>query len=185
MVASAFTVRGLVGLIAATGVGLQVVQREDMVPAYQYFTVWSATLIVLHVLSRYRVTLVGLAGGAGILLSACVYLTLILPINGMGTSATTVAANVVLHVILPLAVLAESRAATLSRADRVSAWRLLTFPATYLVFVAVVVATGRRPPYAFLDPGRVGVPAVVVSVLASGAVYLVAVAVLSKGRVRP
>ncbi len=86
-------------------------------------------------------------------------------------------ANVLLHVVVPVLALTDwliiGRNHTVVRWWQPVAW--LVYPAAYLGLALVVLNNvGRRAPYYFLDPGTVGVAAVVVniSVLAGGALAL-------------
>jgi hypothetical protein len=90
-----------------------------------------------------------------------------------GRSMGYTSANVLLHVVVP--VLAVADWVLIGRGDGAIRWwqpfAWLVYPAAYAAMaLAVLNQAGRRAPYYFLDPGSVGIGAVVVntSVLALG-----------------
>jgi hypothetical protein len=90
-----------------------------------------------------------------------------------GRSMGYTSANVLLHVVVP--VLAVADWVLIGRGDGAVRWwqpfAWLVYPAAYAALaLAVLNQAGRRAPYYFLDPGSVGIGAVVVntSVLALG-----------------
>ena len=94
-----------------------------------------------------------------------------------GHSMGYTAANVLLHVVVPVLALTDwlivGRNHAVVRWWQPVAW--LAYPAAYLALALVVLNNvGRRAPYYFLDPGTVGLAAVVVNigVLACGALAL-------------
>ena len=92
-----------------------------------------------------------------------------------GHSMGYTAANFLLHVVVP--VLALSDWLLVGRGQgRVQWWHplaWLVYPATYVVLAVVVLnEVGRRAPYYFLDPGSVGVVAVVVNICVLGGCVL-------------
>lgn len=148
-----------VALIAGSGLLLQLIQPDDPTPAIYYFTVWSAfgVMLATPVVAAFQSPLARFilrACSTGSVASALVYLTALAPRNGWGANWLTIAANVALHVVLPLAVILW----TLLAADvrPALALDLLTvgFPLTYfLVTTLAQVTSGFRSPYAFLRPG--------------------------------
>lgn len=166
-------------LLTAAGIGiaLQGLQHEDPTPMYRYFTIWSAAVLCLYgsgLLARFRVvdSYVRTAGSAGAVFSALVYLLVIAPVNGFGHEGLTIAANVVLHVMVPIAVLGlYTRHRQWSSPPRMIA-ASLAFPAGYLAW-ALLVSTilGTAPVYLFLDADRVGALSVLGVAVGGAMVY--------------
>lgn len=97
-------------------------------------------------------------------------------------------ANLLLHVVVPVLALADwllvGRGRTPLRWWQPLAW--LAYPAAYgIVALVVLNRVGRRAPYFFLDPGSIGVTAVMANIglLAAGIVGL-GYALLAVSRVR-
>lgn len=162
---------------AALGLALQMFQREDLTPEHRYFTVWSAVAICLYgseVLRRAPAAnrFIRMSGSTGALLSAVVYLLAIAPANGFGTHSETIAANIVLHVALPIVVIASHRGCPAWSISPKEATYALAFPGAYLLFVIVeALALGTPPVYAFLNPAQVGVAGFGVTLVGTAAAY--------------
>jgi hypothetical protein len=103
-----------------------------------------------------------------------------------GRSMGYTAANVLLHVVVPVLALSDWLLVGRGR-GRVHWWyplAWLAYPASYLVLAVVVLnQAGWRAPYYFLDPGSVGVGAVLVNVcVLAGALTAVGYALLAVNR---
>ena len=90
-----------------------------------------------------------------------------------GHSMGYTAANVLLHVVVPVLALTDWLLIGRGR-GRVRWWQplaWLAYPAAYVVLALVVLnQAGRRAPYYFLDPGSVGAAAVTAEHLCAGRV---------------
>lgn len=93
-----------------------------------------------------------------------------------GYSMGYTAANVLLHVVVPMLALADWLRVGRGH-GRVQWWHplaWLAYPAAYVVLALAVLNTaGRRAPYYFLDPGSVGVAALVTNICVLGACVVV------------
>ncbi|MDP9166167.1 MAG: Pr6Pr family membrane protein [Actinomycetota bacterium] len=92
-----------------------------------------------------------------------------------GRSMGYTPANFLLHVVVPILAVTDwlliARAPGSARWWQPVAW--LAYPAAYLGLALVVLnRVGRRAPYYFLDPGSVGLGAVIVNVLLLAAGFL-------------
>lgn len=89
-----------------------------------------------------------------------------------GYSMGYTAANVLLHVVVPMLALADWLLVGRGH-GRVQWWHplaWLAYPAAYVVLALAVLNTaGRRAPYYFLDPGSVGVATLVTNICVLGA----------------
>jgi hypothetical protein len=126
---------------------------------------------------------VGLRGGVVLyVVIAGVIWNLLLTGNSMGYTT----ANVLLHVVVPVLALSDWLLIGRGR-GRVRWWHplaWLAYPASYVVLaVGVLNQAGRRAPYYFLDPGSVGVGAVLMNVcVLGGAVIAVGYVLLAVNR---
>jgi len=103
-----------------------------------------------------------------------------------GHSMGYTTANVLLHVVVPVLALSDWLLIGRGR-GRVRWWHplaWLAYPASYVVLAVVVLnQAGRRAPYYFLDPGSVGVGAVLMNVcVLGGAVIAVGYVLLAVNR---
>jgi len=93
-----------------------------------------------------------------------------------GYSMGYTAANVLLHVVVPMLALADWLLVGRGQ-GRVQWWHplaWLVYPAVYVVLALVVLNTaGRRAPYYFLDPDSVGVAAVMANICVLGGCVVV------------
>lgn len=145
------------GLVAAIGVSTQFAQSEDPRFPLSYFTVLSATLPIVCIVS----TLAGnnslrnalsYASEGGCLVSALTYWTVIAPANGIGAETPTQISNIVLHLAVPGTVFLRaifSRSA--QPATRTQRLQSIWFPALYSSVIFGVQAYAIAPPYQFLD----------------------------------
>ncbi|WP_434056484.1 Pr6Pr family membrane protein [Georgenia wangjunii] len=192
MLTGAVSIRYRVALLgsATSGIVLQIIQGEDPTPTYEYFTIWSAAALVLYgsnLLSRLPAaeSYVRNAASAGALLSAVVYLAAIAPVNGMGSEPTTVAANAVLHLVVPVVVILLYASKYDLQFPPRAIVTTLTFPAAYLGWAILTSAVGGAPPvYVFLDVRHVGVLGVLGATLGGSIVYLLVALFLSRLTVR-
>ena len=161
-----------------TGIALQALQHEDPTPVLRYFTVWSAVLVSVYgsgVLRRVPTPdgFMCTAGTAGAVMSGLVYLLAIAPQSGFGGAIMTVAANVVLHVALPVVTVAlypyQSHHLEGGRGAAIAT----LFPAIYATttLLASVVAD-VDPVYSFLNSTKVGPIGVTAALLSGGLLYL-------------
>lgn len=151
---------GLIILLAGLGISFQAIQVEDTAPMYEYFTIWSAATNVLgwllleFVANKPFVRAVAAAGSIGSLLSGAVYWLSIFPVNGVGTQWETIAANVTLHLFLPIAILV--RLGLGPRNWKMPGWwstSSILLPLAFLLAgLWIASATGAPSPYAFLRP---------------------------------
>lgn len=144
--------------VAAIAVSLQVLQTEDPTSPWAYFTVWSAITtgtgwLLLDLGAGSRVArVVAAAGSIGCLLSAIVYWLVLYPLNGIGIQPLTVAANLTLHLLLPVVVIARLTLGEQTwRLDRHLSLATLLLPLAY-VAVSLGPANGSQSPYTFLRP---------------------------------
>lgn len=149
-----------VSAAAALGVLLQAAQPEDRTPLWMYFTVWAAIVsgagwfLQTAFSQRVATRLIAATGSTGSYISAIVYWLILFPVNGFGTHPVTIAANLVLHFLLPLLILLRMSIGARSWEVR-AAWLRLSFLLP-IAFVVVALAagsvTGTPSPYVFLRP---------------------------------
>lgn len=177
--------RAILILVTGAGITLQVIQREDSTPSYRYFTIWStATLFVCSsgALARYprieRLTRVSTS--AGVVFSAVVYLAAIAPVNGLGELPLTIAANLMLHLVSPLVVIALF-AKHLDWASTKGERRAsLALPGAYLVWAEICSWLGTSPAYPFLDSTKIGLLGLLGVICGAGALFRLTAWLLSR-----
>lgn len=185
--------RAVTALTLAAGVTCQFVQRTDPTPPLLYFTVDSALLALVALLAPRRRPAAGAGRGVwahrvraaavvGVLLSALVYVLVIVPGSPSGSwfaphdDVWVRVATVLLHGVAPVLVLVEFLAGTSPGAGTLSEAALLVWwPAAYLAVVATLAWSGAAAvPYVFLRPSEfgAGATAAVVAVLCATVVAL-------------
>lgn len=179
------------------GVVLQFLQQTDPVFPLLYFTVDSALLeavILLSLLRRPRAehTGVEITAVAGVLLSALVYTTVIAPSSPSATwfndgdDLRVRIATILLHGVAPILIMAEYLTRTQDRKPTVRhAFILLWWPTAYLVVVGAFDAVDLcTVPYPFLQPSESGHFAVLAAVLVIGLINVLLGLMLVAGRRR-
>jgi len=148
-----------VAIASAVGIALQAYQDEDPTPLRLYFTIWSAAACLVGWLTVTFVDLsiarfIAAAGSIGAMVSGVVYWVVLFPANGAGSSVAMIWANIVLHLLLPLAVL-------LRLIGGFPNWRLCTLLASSTIGLPILFSlsslinfliTKSPSPYAFLRP---------------------------------
>jgi len=169
----------------ALGIALQLIQKEDPTPTFRYFTIWCAAALcvfasgILAGVPRLN-RCVGVSSSAGVVFSGLVYLAAIAPVNGLGSRVLTIAANLVLHVISPAAVVtfaARNLDWVTTMRER---WIALALPGSYLFWAELGSWRGAAPVYTFLDIKRVGVTGVVGVAIGAGSLFLLISSLLSR-----
>ncbi len=161
-------------------------QSEDPTPAYRYFTIWSAAVVCLYgsgLLSHAETLEAWLCtcGSAGAVFSGGVYITAIAPFNGLGDELLTIAANVMLHVVLPLLVIGLYARQRRHLSSSVRTLMTLGLPGAYLTYSLLAAEiTDSKPVYAFLDKTQFGHLGVVAAAVGGALVYTGVVWALSR-----
>lgn len=145
-------------VVGGLGLILFAVQIEDRTPMLLYFTIWSAILTTISwplvdAGGSREVTIAARAGAAGTVLAGVVYWGGLFPTYGAGRYLVTIAANVFVHALLPVAVIVR----LVRGPERLSVRdELLTigWPLLYLSFTGLLALAGAPSPYPFLRPDQ-------------------------------
>lgn len=163
-----------IAILGATGVALQFIQTEDPRFPLWYFTVDSAIAssvlaLVQSIRGRATAGAVTTSFFSASLVSGVVFWAAIFPVNRLGEEPAVIAANLFLHVALPVALLAAQRGTRLFPPHG-SVLICLIWPALYFVITWVTAFRGvGQIPYAFMDYNEVGLPLPLLAVAVVGA----------------
>lgn len=182
--------------VIAIGVQLVTVSSKpafDPVNFFSFFTILSnvlgATVFAIGGVRRPRGQVFALFRGAAVVylgITGVVY-ELLLSGDPAAVAVTLPWVNLVLHVLMPIAVVVDWLVDPPSTrlAPRVAAW-WLAFPLAWVVYSLIRGPIANWYPYPFLDPGRAGVGAVVgyCAVIAVGFIVVIASVAWTGNRLR-
>jgi hypothetical protein len=175
-----------VPIAALTGIWLQGQQPDLKTPVLLLFSVLSALLVTAAAIARpikppgYQVIL--RSGIAGILLSSLAYWLVVVPTQGLRTDEATLWANISMHVVAPIVVIAGVRVghSLMEPLTGRQVLAMMIFPIAYVITLWTANAAFGVPiPYFFLDPHQMA-PGIIAVVCVAVAGFYVLVGLIDR-----
>ncbi len=175
-----------VPIAALTGIWLQGQQPDLKTPVLLLFSVLSALLVTAAAIARpikppgYQVIL--RSGIAGILLSSLAYWLVVVPTQGLRTEEATLWANISMHVVAPIVVIAGVRVghSLMKPLTGRQVLAMMIFPIGYVITLWTANAAFGVPiPYFFLDPHQMA-PGIIAVVCVAVAGFYVLIGLIDR-----